>query len=316
MKTFEQARVVFRLSEALKARGSWAEETHIQKAMYFLQELLGVPTGFEFILYKHGPFSFDLRATLTFMEAEDLIAWQPRNPYGPSLAAATSRPKRPLRGKHNIGIRAGKVLNRYKMGKHLEWRIEEDSFPYERKKVNIERAQSLDGIYVIRSSVKTEALSSQQVVESYKSLADVERAFRSLKTVDLHVRPIHHRLPDRVRAHILLCLLAYYVEWHMRQRLAPLLFDDHATPNGQAARASIVAAAQRSPAATSKALSKMTEDGLKVHSFQTLLGDLSTIVKNRIAPKDQTTPAFDIITTPTAIQQKALDLLGVPWPIK
>jgi transposase len=132
------------------------------------------------------------------------------------IAAATKRSKRPLRGKQNIGVRAGKILNRYKMGKHFQWRIEEDGFHYERKTANIEREQNLDGIYVIRTSVKKEALSSQEVVASYKCLSGVERAFRSLKTVDLQVRPIHHRLPDRVRAHILLCVLAYYVEWHMR----------------------------------------------------------------------------------------------------
>jgi hypothetical protein len=232
------------------------------------------------------------------------------------IAIATRRPKRPLRGKSNIGIRAGKVLNRYKMGKHFPLRIEEDSFHYERKKANIESQQSLDGIYVIRTSVKTESLSSQQVVESYKNLSGVERAFRSLKTVDLPVRPIHHRQPDRVRAHILLCMLAYYVEWHMRQSLAPLLFDDHDKPQAQAARTSIVAPAKRSPAAQRKALTKMTDEGLKAHSFQTLLDDLATIVKNRIQPKDQTTSAFDLITTPTTIQQKALDLLGVSLLVK
>jgi transposase len=227
------------------------------------------------------------------------------------IAVATRRQKRPLRGRQNIGLRAGKILNRYKMGKHFELRIEEDGFHYQRKTANIEREQSLDGIYVIRTSVKSEALSSQQVVASYKSLSGVERAFRSLKTVDLQVRPIHHRLPDRVRAHILLCMLAYYVEWHMRQLLAPLLFDDHDKAEAKSARASIVAPAQRSAAATRKATTKKTDDGLKAHSFQTLLGDLATIVKNRIQPKDQTTPAFDMITTPTTLQQKALDVLGI-----
>jgi len=227
------------------------------------------------------------------------------------IAAATQRPKRALRGKHNIGLRAGKILNRYKMGKHFQLRIEEDSFHYERKTANIEREKSLDGIYVIRTSVKPEALSSQQVVASYKSLSGVERAFRSLKTVDLHVRPIHHRLPHRVRAHILLCMLAYYVEWHMRQLLAPLLFDDDDKPQAQAARTSIVAPAQRSQAAQRKALTKHNRAGMKVHSFQTLLGDLATIVKNRIQPKDQNVAAFDMLTQPTAIQQRAFDLLGV-----
>jgi transposase len=227
------------------------------------------------------------------------------------IAVATRRQKRPLRGRQNIGLRAGKILNRYKMGKHFELRIEEDAFHYQRKTANIEREQSLDGIYVIRTSVKPEALSSRQIVASYKSLSGVERAFRSLKTVDLQVRPIHHRLPNRVRAHILLCMLAYYVEWHMRQLLAPLLFDDHDKAQAKSARASIVAPAQRSAATMRKVLTKKTDDGLKAHSFQTLLGDLATIVKNRIQPKDQAAPAFDMITTPTILQQKALDVLGV-----
>lgn len=227
------------------------------------------------------------------------------------IAAATKRPKRPLRGKQNIGLRAGKIVNRYKMGKHFQLRIEEDSFHYERKTANIEREQNLDGIYVIRTSVKKEVLSSHQVVASYKSLSSVERAFRSLKTVDLQVRPIHHRLPDRVRAHILLCVLAYYVEWHMRQLLAPILFDDDDKLQAQVARASIVAPAQRSTAAKQKALTKQTEDGIKVHSFQTLLGDLATIVKNRIQPVDHNIGVFDMLTQPTAIQQRAFQLLGI-----
>jgi transposase len=227
------------------------------------------------------------------------------------IVAATQRPRRPLRGKQNIALRVGKILNRYKMGKHFQWRIEENSFHYERKTASIEREEKLDGIYVIRTSVNKEALSPQQVVASYKSLSGVERAFRSLKTVDLRVRPIHHRLPDRVRAHILLCMLAYYVEWHMRQRLAPLLFDDDNKPQAHAARTSIVAPAQRSAAAKRKALTKQTGEGLKVHSFQTLLGDLATIVKNRIQPKDKGIAAFDMLTQPTMIQQRAFDLLGV-----
>ena len=227
------------------------------------------------------------------------------------IAAATRRSKRPLRGRQNIGLRAGKVLNRYKMGKHFQLRIEEDSFHYERRTANIEREESLDGIYVIRTSVSKEVLSSPQVVASYKSLSGVERAFRCLKTVDLQVRPIHHRLPDRVRAHILVCMLAYYVEWHMRQLLAPLLFDDDDKPQAQNARTSIVAPAQRSPAATLKTRTRRTSDGLKVHSFQTLLADLATVVKNRIQPTDNTIPPFNLITQPTAIQQRAFDLLGV-----
>ena len=227
------------------------------------------------------------------------------------IVAATKRAKRPLRGKHNIGLRAGKILNRYKMGKHFLLHIEDDSFRYERKTANIEREQSLDGIYVIRTSVTKEALSRQQVVASYKSLSGVERAFRSLKTVDLQVRPIHHRLPDRVRAHILLCMLAYYVEWHIRQLWAPLLFDDDDKAQAAAARASVVAPAQRSTKAKLKARTKLTSDGLKVHSFQTLLADLATLVKNKIQPADKNIAAFDMLTLPTPIQQRAMDLLGI-----
>ena len=224
------------------------------------------------------------------------------------IAVATKRKRRPLRGKQNIGVRAGKILNRYKMGKHFQLHIEDDSFRYERKTANIEREQSLDGIYVIRTSVKLEILSSQQVVASYKSLSGVERAFRSLKTVDLQVRPIHHRLPDRVRAHILLCMLAYYVEWHMRLLLAPLLFDDDDKVQAATARKSIVAPAVRSDKAKRKARTQLNSEGLHVHSFQTLLADLATIVRNKIQPIDQHIAAFDMLTQPTAIQQRALDL--------
>ena len=227
------------------------------------------------------------------------------------IAAATKRATRPLRGKQNIGVRAGKILNRYKMGKHFELRIEEDSFHYQRKEANIEREKSLDGIYVIRTSVPADSLSGEQVVASYKSLSGVERAFRSLKTVDLHVRPIHHRLPDRVRAHILLCMLAYYVEWHMRQLLAPLLFDDHDKSQARAARASVVAPAQRSAVALRKASTKKTDDGSQAHSFQTLLGDLATLTRNRIQPTDEKLPAFDMLTMPTTLQQRVFNLLGV-----
>ena len=227
------------------------------------------------------------------------------------IAVATRRKKRPLRGKQNIGLRVGKVLNRYKMGKHFQIEIQEDSFSYQRRQANIEKEKSSDGIYVIRTNVSPEVFSSEQAVRNYKSLSGVERAFRSLKTVDLHVRPIHHREPDRVRAHIFLCMLAYYVEWHMRQDLAPLLFDDDDKAAAEQRRTSVVAPAQRSASAQQKASSRRTPDDLPVHSFQTLLSDLATIVANRVQPKDAAIPAFDIITTPTAVQQRALDLLRV-----
>jgi hypothetical protein len=152
-------------------------------------------------------------------------------------------------------------------------------------------------------------------VRAYKDLSRVEQAFRCLKTVDLKVRPIGHRRPDRVRAHVFICMLAYYVEWHMRKSLAPMLFDEEERELAEALRASVVAPAVRTPSAKRKAASKRSEDGLPVHSFQTLLADLRTIAKNRIRPLDQEGSAafaFDLITTPTPLQRKALDLLGVP----
>lgn len=227
------------------------------------------------------------------------------------IATATRRPKRPLRGKHTIGLRAGRVLGRFKMGKHFQLHIEEDGFRYERKPDSIEREKKLDGIYVIRTNVETEAMSNSEVVRSYKQLSNVERAFRCLKTVDLKVRPIHHRLADRVRAHVFLCMLAYHVEWHMRSKLAPLLFDDHDKEAGQARRETIVKPAQRSESAERKADTKRNDDGLTVHSFQTLLADLATLTINQIQPADANAPTFNKLTNPTPIQKKAFSLLGI-----
>ena len=227
------------------------------------------------------------------------------------IAVATRRAQRRLRGKHIIGLRVGRVLGRFKMGKHYQIRIEEDSFRYERKAESIEREKKLDGIYVIRTNVPAQTMPATAVVRSYKQLSGVERAFRSLKTVDLHVRPIHHWLADRVRAHVFLCMLAYYVEWHMREKLAPLLFDDHDKAAAQTRRESIVKPARRSQAAERKARTKHTAEGQPVHSFQTLLADLATLTINRVQPANQLVPAFDKLTTPTPLQQQAFALLGL-----
>ena len=148
-------------------------------------------------------------------------------------------------------------------------------------------------------------------MRAYKRLSTVERAFRSLKTVDLKVRPVFHRTAERVRAHVLLCMLAYYVEWHMRQRLRPLLFDDHDPAAAEAARTSIVAPARVSDAAREKACGKRTADGLPVHSFRTLLGDLATIARNHVVPRLPGAEPFDVLTRPTALQREAFELLGV-----
>jgi transposase len=227
------------------------------------------------------------------------------------IAAAVSRPKSKLRGEGKIALRVGKVLGRYKVGKHFRLSIGNSSFHYERNQAAIDAEAMLDGLYVIRTRLPQQALAAEQTVLAYKRLAAVERAFRSLKTVDLKVRPIHHRLAERVRAHVFLCMLAYYVEWHMRRRLAPLLFDDDDKQEAQALRTSVVAKAQRSTRALAKAYDKITADGWPVHSFQTLLADLATIVKNRVQPKTPDLPAFDMITTPTRLQTKILRLLNV-----
>ena len=227
------------------------------------------------------------------------------------VATATSRVRNPLRGLAKIGLRTGRVLGRFKMAKHFHLEITETSFSFQRNQERINEEAALDGIYVIRTSVPAEVLSAESAVRSYKRLAAVERAFRSLKTVDLQVRPIYHRKANRVRAHILLCMLAYYVEWHMRRALAPILFDDHDKEAGENLRASIVAPARRSPGAELKAQTKRSEENEPVGSFQSLLGDLATIVKSRHRPKAVEGPEFEIITTPTPHQQRALDLLGV-----
>ena len=224
------------------------------------------------------------------------------------IVAATKRRRGPLRGKKEIGLAVGKTLGRFKVGKHFQLTIEEDSFRWERQQSNIEREAALDGIYVIRTSVPANALSSAQVVERYKSLSTVERAFRRLKSVDLKVRPIYHYRAERVKAHVFLCMLAYYVEWHMRRALAPLLFDDEDREGAQAQRPSIVAPAQRSQSANKKAASKQTADGRPTHSFRTLLADLATLTRNRVRFGEQ---AFDMLATPTELQARAFQLLAV-----
>ena len=224
------------------------------------------------------------------------------------IVEATQRKKRPLRGRKEIGLAVGKILGRYKMGKHFRLFIEDDGFRCERKQDNIDREAALDGIYVIRTSVPAPACSSEKVVGHYKRLSDVERAFRSLKSVDLKIRPIHHPLADRVRAHVLLCMLAYYVEWHMRRELAPMLFDDDDPQAADAARTSIVSPAERSPKAKSKDRLKRTTDGLPVHSFQTLLKDLATLTLNQVRVGEQ---PVQMLATATPVQQRALQLLQV-----
>jgi transposase len=214
-----------------------------------------------------------------------------------------------LLGKDKIGVAVGKVVNQYKVAKHFALNITDNAFSFSRNEVNIANEAALDGLYVIRTSVKAQRMDADACVRTYKSLAQVERAFRSMKTMDLKVRPIHHHLEGRVRSHIFLCMLAYYVEWHMRQAWKELMFADE----DQAAKQvrDPVAPAKRSEAALKKAQTHTLEDGSPTHSFQTLLKELETIVRNTFNTPKSTQGAadFQITTTPNVLQNRALKLL-------
>jgi transposase len=226
------------------------------------------------------------------------------------IAAATRRATRPLRGKDRIALRVGKVINHYKMAKHFTLQITDDSFTFTPNTEAIAAEAALDGIYVLRTSLPDHTLERDDVLARYKGLEDVERFFRTLNS-ELDVRPIRHRLADRVRAHMFLRMLSYYLVWHMKQALAPILFHDNDKPAAAAKRANPVAAAQRSDDALAKAARKRTTDNTPVHSFTSLLADLATVCANQIQPTDDM-PAFTIITNPTPLQRRAFDLLDVP----
>src|SRR5216684_3776816 len=226
------------------------------------------------------------------------------------IAAACARARRPLRGKDKIALRTGKVLNRRKVAGHFTIEITDHHLSYARNQDSITAEAALDGIYVLRTSVEPGDLDSSEIVSSYKALAQVERAFRAFGT-DLDIRPIRHHTETRVRAHVFLRMLSYYITWHMHDRLAPILFTDDDKPAAQAARRSPVAPAARSPRALAKAAAKRTEGNLPVHSLDSLLADLATICLNQIQPADPALPSFQLVTTPTPQQRRALELLGV-----
>jgi hypothetical protein len=226
------------------------------------------------------------------------------------IQAAVTRTRNPLRGQDKIALRVGAVLGRRKMAKHFQLTIADASFSFERNAAAIAREAALDGFYVLRTNVPAADLDSTATVLAYKSLAQVERAFRSIKTVDLDVRPVHHRLAGRVRAHVFLCMLAYYLIWHLRQALAALLFDDHDRGAAAAARTSPVAPAKVSAAAKTKAASRHTANGRPVHSFRTLLQDLATLARNIVRLGGA--PPAAMITSPTSIQQAVFDALAIP----
>jgi transposase len=227
------------------------------------------------------------------------------------IQAAVRRRREPLRGTAEIALAVGAVINRHKMAKHFDVAITDTSLDVARKHSEIAAEAAIDGIYVVRTSLPETLLDDAATVRSYKSLALVERAFRCIKTVDLHVRPIYHWLADRVRAHVFLCMLAYYLEWHMRQRLAPMLFDDTDKEAAEALRVSVVARAQRSPAAVRKQTTGVTPDGLAVHSFRSLLADLATLARNTIITAINPHHPIIVLTRPTPLQHKAFALLGL-----
>jgi DDE family transposase len=227
------------------------------------------------------------------------------------IAAAVRRARNPLRGEAEIALKVGAVVNRHKVAKHFDLTIGEASFSFHRKTAAIAAEAALDGIYVVRTNLPKKLLDDAATVGAYKSLARVERAFRSLKTVDIHLRPIFHWTTPRVRAHVLLCMLAYHVEHHMRARLAPMLYDETDHEAAATMRASIVAKAERSEAARRKQTTGLTDDGLPVHSFQSLLADLATCARIQATTAINDKYVFTIHTRPTPIQQRAFKLLAV-----
>src|SRR6266487_65480 len=217
-----------------------------------------------------------------------------------------------LKGAAKIGVRVGKVIGKFKVAKHFDLQITDATFTWTRRHDQITAEAALDGIYVIRTSVTADQLDTPGVVEAYKRLANVERDFRSLKTIDLELRPIHHWRDGRVRAHVLVCMLACYLVWHLRHALAPLCFTDQTPPQ----RTDPVAPAQRSPDAAAKASRQQLADGTPVHSFRSLLDHLGTLTRNQVHFTQQPRPVTtELLATPTPTQRRAFELLGTPIPL-
>jgi hypothetical protein len=217
-----------------------------------------------------------------------------------------------LIGADKIGLKVGKVINRYKMAKHFEVSISETTLSVSRREDAITAEAALDGIYVLRTTIRSNDLDAPSVVDAYKALSHVERDFRHLKVDDIDLRPIHHRLEARVRSHVFICMLASYLVWHLREALAPLTFTDEAPP----LRANPVAPAVRSTAARKKAARKVNDDGEEVRGFRELLEHLGTLTRNTMTTTTATTSEFELLATPTPTQRRAFELLGAPVPLK
>jgi transposase len=280
------------------------EQSHLQLGLFDQRNLLELTSPDypgERLVACRNPELAKLRAH----KREDLLVSTERNLARIQARVAAGR----LAGRDEIGLCVGKVINQYKVGKHFVLRIDEHALSYARDTRRIAEEAALDGIYIIRTSLSARQMDAPDCVRSYKALANVERAFRSLKTIDLKVRPIHHRTADRVRAHIFLCMLAYYVEWHMREAWRELMFAD--TDQQAKATRDPVAPAKRSAPAQAKAASHMLDDGTPAHSFASLLAELSTVVRNtcRTPAAGPDAPTFEVLTTPNAKQERALELI-------
>lgn len=226
------------------------------------------------------------------------------------VKAKVDRKRKPLRGKSEIGVEVGKAVNRKKVAKHFRLEIEDDRFEYSRNQEKIDVESSLDGLYIIRSNVEPDRMSDERVVGHYKNLASVERAFRSLKSIDIRVRPIHHRLSDRVRSHIFLCMLAYYIEYQMRQLLAPLMFVDEDKVSAES-RDSIVSPASRSESAQRKDASRRNESGFRLSSFRDILESLSAITRSLVIIAGHPNGRFKATSRPTSYHQEIIRHLGI-----
>jgi transposase len=279
------------------------EQGHLQLGLFDdrnLIELISPDYPGERLVACRNPELAKLRAH----KREELMAATEKSLHKIKDTVATGK----LAGADKIGLRVGKLVNQYKVAKHFDLAIDDAAFGFQRKHDSIAAEAALDGIYIIRTSVPAQQMDAPECVRNYKSLATVERAFRSLKTIDLKVRPIHHRLADRVRAHILLCMLAYYVEWHMREAWRELMFAD--TEAQAKATRDPVAPAKRSKAALVKAGRHTLDDGTPAHSFSTLMAELATIVRNTCrTPQATNAPTFEVVTTPNPKQKRALELL-------
>jgi transposase len=280
------------------------EQGHLQLGLFDERNLLEIDSpdypGERLVACRN-----DSLAKLRAFKREDLLAATER-----SLDKIKTRVDAgKLAGRDAIGLRVGKVINQYKVAKHFELNIDETTLSWSRKLDSIASEAALDGLYIVRTSLAAQQMDAPECVRSYKSLANVERAFRSIKTIDLKVRPIHHRLATRVRAHIFLCMLAYYVEWHLREAWRELMFAD----TEQVAKASRdpVAPAVRSLLAQEKASTRLLPDGSRAHSFSTLMAELATIVRNtcRTPGTDVDAPTFDVTTTASPTQQRAFALV-------